>query len=58
MIKFNQTCFSDLSNLSDDELAGSVIIGFDIDWASDFHFGRYFATCVRAWSQTNLILDA
>ena len=36
MIKFNQTCFSDLSNLSDDELAGSVIIGFDIDWASDF----------------------
>ena len=33
---FKQIRFSDLSKTSDTELAGKVIIGFDIDWASDF----------------------
>ena len=33
---FNQIGFGDVENKTSEELNGSVIIGFDIDWASDF----------------------
>lgn len=36
MRKLNQIGFSDLRKLTDKELCGSVIIGLDVDWASDF----------------------
>ena len=36
MRKLKQTRFSDLRKLTDEELCGSVIIGLDIDWVSDF----------------------
>ncbi len=33
---FKQIGFSDIKNKTEEELCGSVIIGLDIDWASDF----------------------
>ena len=34
--KFKQINFSDLKNMAEEDLRGAVIVGLDIDWASDF----------------------